>query len=512
MPRLSGSNWNNFEEKLIINYNNISRILKDSLIMSENTSPSGKSSDTSGKFLVPTTASILGKGLWKAMSNNGSDKSKTSTVPPTTGGTAAVRSVTPGAVSSEPSQNPNSASPKQSEKKVYSPEPPELSSAKPSTPEMVSILINSTQRVHDTDELDINWLAVNVLYYTTEESGEKQLISLLDLFKKILEATAEPILQPASEMCQCRFCQVQIFLRIFGEIPDQEFDLQRLFFRMVFDTMRFPDIPGRIFNCLKPHLPSIEQRKANGCKSLTESQSAVEVRGILGLQSDPTSQLVFLLQILSKMLRTHFGIFRNFRSIACPCSGCYLTDVESILLFLTENINRCQSYFSRDRVLVAQIVVCLVEHQERLQADLQSRRNLLRMMFGGFDFARGGSDVQEQPIRKDPYPGISGRQDVSSKAFPTECSLCAEPAVSEKGIARKFVQTNCNHVSCETCSHTNWDSGCKNYNLCPVCRAQVTSFTLLEKLDDPEKNYKINFYTFVLLCKYCKIIAKKLMG
>jgi hypothetical protein len=131
-------------------------------------------------------------------------------------------------------------------------------------------------------------------------------------------------------------------------------------------------------------------------------------------------------------------------------------------------------------------------------------------MFGGF--SRGGSNVQEQPIPRDPYPGISGRQEVSSDAFPTECSLCAEPAVSEKGIARKFVQTNCSHVSCETCSHINWDSGCKNYNLCPVCRAQITSFTLLEKLTDPVKNYKIIFYIFALLCKYCKMITKKIDG
>ena len=223
-------------------------------------------------------------------------------------------------------------------------------------------------------------------------------------------------------------------------------------------------------------------------KSFAESQSAAEaqaaelcheVRGILALQSDPTSQLVFLLQTLSKMLRTHTRIFRGFRSVACPCSGCYLTDVESILSFFTRNTNYCEAYFSGDSELVVEIVLCLVDHQKRLQDDLQSRRNLLSVIFGGF--ARGGGGAPKQPPRKVPYPGISDEQEVSAGAYPTECSLCTESAVSEEGIARKFVQTNCSHVLCKNCSHKNWDSGCTNYNLCPNCRAEVTSFTLLKK-------------------------------
>ena len=139
--------------------------------------------------------------------------------------------------------------------------------------------------------------------------------------------------------------------------------------------------------------------------------------------------------------------------------------------------------------MVSLIVLCLIDHQGRLQLDLYERSAVLSMLgfggFGGFGFARGGGGVQEPPIIKDRYPGISGKQAVPHEEFPTDCPLCAEPAISEKGEEIRFVQTNCNHVSCETCSRKNWNSGCKNYNLCPVCRAKITSFELLEKLDDP---------------------------
>ena len=266
---------------------------------------------------------------------------------------------------------------------------------------------------------------------------------------------------------------------------------------MVFDTATEPEIPARIFRCLEQNLPS------TGCTFRAETQTSAqaqaaqaqtaalcdEARCILALQIDPTSQLVFLLEFITKMRLTHFGILRDFRrSVRCPCSGCYLTDVELILDFFTRNNQACEAYFSGNNQLVLQIVLCLIDHQERLQNDLHERRYILSMLgLGGFGgFARGGGGAQQPPISKDRYPGISGKQAVPHEEFPTDCPLCAEPAISDEGEPIRFVKTNCNHVSCETCSRKNWDSGCKNYNKCPVCRQQVTSFVSLEKLDDPE--------------------------
>jgi hypothetical protein len=373
---------------------------------------------------------------------------------------------------------------------------------------MVSALVSATSMVHMREGLDDGEVQVLANFTCDHEEFEQQARILLGLFHRILAASEEPLLQLSSQMCRCLFCQIQFFMRIFGEPSYPGFDLHRMFFRMVFDTATEPEIPARIFHCLEQHLPLTGCTLRSQAQTASQAQAAQaqaaalcdEARCILALQSDRTSQLVFLLEFIRKMRLVHFGIFRDFRrSVRCQCSACFLTDVELMLDFFTRNNQACEAYFSGNNQLVLQIVLCLIDHQarldlqERLQDDLRERRAELSMLgigglvgFVGFGFARGGGGVQQPPIRKDPYPGISGRHAVPHEEFPTDCTFCAEPAISEKGEAIRFVQTNCNHVSCESCSRKNWDSGCKNYNLCPVCRAKITSFVSLEKLDDPE--------------------------
>ena len=155
-----------------------------------------------------------------------------------------------------------------------------------------------------------------------------------------------------------------------------------------------------------------------------------------------------------------------------------------MLEFFEQNCDFCERYFAGNDWLVQRIVFCLIGHQERLNEDLQLRRIMFMMMF-----ARGGGGIFEDssPQAKEPYPGISGTKKVSAEDFPTECPLCAEPAISEDGAKRVFVETNCEHVLCETCSRRSWESECKNYNKCPMCRALIEMFTLLEMLEEPEK-------------------------